>query len=1163
MITHNQRDTRIGSRFAVFRFLAQLALALAIVSPIQAQTPTFNTVVLTGTGSPPWMQLRPAAIGDFNGDGRRDAMIVDGSPTVAFMRGSGTGTFSLTQINAVPMTVSNMVGLPANLAPFLPLGIGGYGLNKAGDFNGDGKLDLVCTTTVHINWAPYSLVTVLTNTGNDAGGNPQFSTLNYFLGFYDVRSLSVGELTGDNRPDIIVGSAYAGLYIYQNDGTGLFTRSQVTSIMPNAGGPAVGPGVIADLNGDGRGDFVVTSFQSNSTNVFLGNGDGTLQAPSIVSGPTAGLAVADLDNDGRPEILQSTSNGSIAVYPGNGNGTFGTPATFPTTAATGANGLFVSDVNGDGRLDVAASLQSISKVAILTGNGNGTLNAPVLFGNIPSMADVTLADFTGDTKPEIASVSAAGYGGQNFALLTNTTPAALPTRTLTILGGTGAYGTPAPNVEYFNPVTNTWQGAYLVGTHPWGQVSGTDNWVNYKLDNVSDADAGPTPNQTKWYLYRVRFTVPSDAVNPKMTFSLKADNFAQVAINGSLAGGSTQFINNANVPNVVVGTADQVNADAVFSQAVRVGENTITLNIGDWGGLNGFNFRIDLSMQSSEPLALVPAVPPDSTPPVISAPPSVTAEATSAAGAVVTYAVSANDNVDGNVPVSAAPASGSTFALGTTPVGLAASDSAGNTATASFDVTVRDTTAPAITSAANVGPIEATGPTGAAVSFAVPTASDLVDGSVAVTASPASGATFALGTSTVSLASTDSRGNAASGSFTVLVVDTTAPAIGTAADVTAEATSAAGATVSFATPTASDLVDGNVAVAAAPASGSVFPLGATPVTLSAADSRGNAASSTFTVRVVDTTAPVINAPGNIVAEATSAAGAAVAYAASASDLVDGNVVVSGSPASGSTFALGTTPVVLSASDSRGNTADASFTVTVRDTIAPTLVVPANQVLEATSAAGAVATFTATAQDAVGVASLTSSAASGSTFPIGTTTVSVTARDAAGNATSGSFTITVRDTTAPRITSLSASPAVLWPANHKMVNVTLTPIASDAVGVTSLKIVSVTSSEPDNGCGDGDTPNDIQITGNLTLKLRAERDGRRTGRTYTIVVEARDAAGNATRSTVTVSVPKSQGKNDKDDDDDDDDRDDRDDKKDKDDKKGKDDKKDSKGKSGRD
>jgi hypothetical protein len=92
----------------------------------------------------------------------------------------------------------------------------------------------------------------------------------------------------------------------------------------------------------------------------------------------------------------------------------------------------------------------------------------------------------------------------------------------------------------------------------------------------------------------------------------------------------------------------------------------------------------------------------------------------------------------------------------------------------------------------------------------------------------------------------------------------------------------------------------------------------------------------------------------------------------------------------------------------------------------------------------------------------------------------------------------------------------------MVPITLSAITSDAVGVVSLKIISVTSNEPDNGLGDGDTAGDIEITGALTLNLRAERAGSGNGRLYTITVEGKDAAGNAATATVTASVAKSLG-----------------------------------------
>jgi hypothetical protein len=123
----------------------------------------------------------------------------------------------------------------------------------------------------------------------------------------------------------------------------------------------------------------------------------------------------------------------------------------------------------------------------------------------------------------------------------------------------------------------------------------------------------------------------------------------------------------------------------------------------------------------------------------------------------------------------------------------------------------------------------------------------------------------------------------------------------------------------------------------------------------------------------------------------------------------------------------------------------------------------------------------------------------------------------------SFEVAPPDTTPPIFTSLTPTTATLWPPNHQMVRITLTALIRDLVGVVSAKIISATSSEADDGLGDGDTANDIQITGDLTLSLRAERSGKGSGRTYTITVEAADAAGNTTQKDITVSVPKSKGK----------------------------------------
>ena len=105
-----------------------------------------------------------------------------------------------------------------------------------------------------------------------------------------------------------------------------------------------------------------------------------------------------------------------------------------------------------------------------------------------------------------------------------------------------------------------------------------------------------------------------------------------------------------------------------------------------------------------------------------------------------------------------------------------------------------------------------------------------------------------------------------------------------------------------------------------------------------------------------------------------------------------------------------------------------------------------------------------------------------------------------------------------IVSASASPAVLWPPNHKLVDVTVTAHVSDGCGAATWKIKAVASSDPADG------KPDWIITGDHTLQLRAERSGNHA-RTYTITLQAKDASGNLSQTkNVLVIVPKSQGGN---------------------------------------
>ena len=189
-----------------------------------------------------------------------------------------------------------------------------------------------------------------------------------------------------------------------------------------------------------------------------------------------------------------------------------------------------------------------------------------------------------------------------------------------------------------------------------------------------------------------------------------------------------------------------------------------------------------------------------------------------------------------------------------------------------------------------------------------------------------------------------------------------------------------------------------------------------------------------------------------------------------------------------------------------------------DSLDPSIVAPANVVAECTSPAGTPVVFgTATASDQCDLTPTITNNAPG-VFPLGTTAVQWTATDDSGHQGGATQIVTIQDTTPPTISALSATPDSLWPPNHKMVPIAVSVSVADVCDPTaSCQIASVTSNEPIDGQGDGSTSPDWVITGPLTLELRAERAGNRSGRIYTVTVECTDGSGNSSTRSVPVNV----------------------------------------------
>lgn len=236
--------------------------------------------------------------------------------------------------------------------------------------------------------------------------------------------------------------------------------------------------------------------------------------------------------------------------------------------------------------------------------------------------------------------------------------------------------------------------------------------------------------------------------------------------------------------------------------------------------------------------------------------------------------------------------------------------------------------------------------------------------------------------------------------------DTTGPVITPPSKTVFSAESRLGASVSL-DVTADDANDGPVAITLDPPLEDYYPLGDTLVRATAHDAAGNTNSISFTVSVVDDQPPVISMLYKPYLEATSPDGAPLSIPFGAYDVVDGSVPVTLVPAAGSMLPLGNWSVVATAVDRAGNLRRQQFSIEVRDTTGPALTLPAEITAWEHDAKGTRVDFTATATDTVSEpVRLTYTPESGSLFPLGPTTVSVTATDARGNSRYGSFQVNV-------------------------------------------------------------------------------------------------------------------------------------------------------------
>lgn len=521
----------------------------------------------------------------------------------------------------------------------------------------------------------------------------------------------------------------------------------------------------------------------------------------------------------------------------------------------------------------------------------------------------------------------------------------------------------------------------------------------------------------------------------------------------------------------------------------------------------------------------------DDQPPVLNVPANMTVPSAPGRGnATVTYEVTATDDFPG-VTVISLPGPGSTFPIGTTTVTATAVDAAGHRVQKSFTITVIDAMPPSILCPSDILKLTDPGKSNAVVHFSV-NATDNLPGA-AVSCSPASGSTFQLGITTVVCSARDARGNRSSCMFTVTIIDREAPTLVLPPDLTLQNDPNEETRVVNYEVEVRDNAPG-ASVFCFPPSGSAFPIGTTNVLCIGSDASGNNVTNSFAVTIFklsnpNVVPPTVNVPASFAMPTDPGLSTAVVeFNATVNSPLPGATIAC-VPPSGATFALGTTTVMCVGRDVAGNTASNSFNILVYDNEKPLLKLPANIVLGVDEGQNhAVVNYSATATDNSGSVSLVCVPMSGSAFPLGITTVTCNAIDNAGNAASGSFTITVTNSVVTPVDygCVTASRSTLWPPQHQMVPVSLW-LNYDAMPVSfsSVRVVSVTSNEPETGLWADDVGPDWEITdtGNLKVSLRTERDDNGSGRIYTIWIEGRDARGQEYLCSTTVTVPKTSPK----------------------------------------